>query len=104
MPIKGVSTNFTVGQATISTTKGGGHPPEFWAERAVAKILGNSYNHLPPHVQEQARVFRERLVEQVLRSINSAIRSDRGTLAVQLEKQNLPEVAEFVRTYKRPGK
>lgn len=99
--VDGVGVTFTVGEATIHTSVDGGHPPEFWAERAVAKILGNSYDHLPPHAKEQAIVFRERLVDQVLKSINSAIRSDRQTLAVQLEKQGHKDIGQFIRTYRR---
>ncbi len=48
----------------VVASANGGHPPEFWANRAAQKIVQVS-DTAPPVISEQARAFQKQ-VEQVI--------------------------------------
>ena len=47
-----------LGMVEVSTTKFGGHPPEFWAEQLTDKIVGFSDDN-EEHIKAQARAYRD---------------------------------------------
>ena len=85
-----------LGQVMVATTDHGGHPPEFWANRAIEQIAGIS-EHAPPHIRQQAEAFRQQLYEVVLRNMKSAISSDRTTLAYLLNSQGHADLAKILK-------
>jgi len=66
-----------VGQVSVATTSHGGHPPEFFAERIVARLMHIS-DTAPEPIKAQALVFREQMLAVVLDGIKRAILSDRA--------------------------
>ena len=66
-----------VGQVTVATSNNGGHPPEFFAERIVARLMHISET-APEPIKAQALVFREHMLAIVLDGIKRAIKSDRA--------------------------
>jgi hypothetical protein len=66
-----------VGQVTVATSSNGGHPPEFFAERIVARLIHVSET-APDPIKAQALAFREQMFGIVLDGIKRAITSDRA--------------------------
>jgi hypothetical protein len=66
-----------VGQVTVVTSNNGGHPPEFFAERIVARLIHIS-EQAPEPIKAQALVFREQMMAVVLDGVKRAIASDRA--------------------------
>ncbi len=98
-----VLTKFEVGNVMVQAEKNRGHSPEFWAESATRKILGVAYEHLGPDVEEQARVFRDRLKGEIYRCILGALRSDRQTIAGALRRDGHDVMAVQLLQYKVDG-
>jgi hypothetical protein len=80
----------------IATSDNGGHPPEFWAKRAVERIIsiGDSTD---PAISDQARAFRDQIEQVILYNINQAISCDRGTVGYMLTEAGYPQLAEAIR-------
>lgn len=91
---------FEVGKVDVFAETDKGHSPEFWAESATRRILGTSYGHLGPHVEEQAKAFRERLKGEIYRAIIGALRSDRQTIAGDLRKDGMEVLASQLLAYR----
>lgn len=70
-------------QVTVKITNNGGHPPEFWAQRAREHIVAVA-DSAHPALREQAIAFQNRIEAVILHFMREAIKSDRGTLAHQL--------------------
>jgi hypothetical protein len=68
-----------VGSVTVFTTTGGGHPPEFFAERIVDRLIAVAET-APEPIKAQALAFRESMFAIVLDGVNRAIASDRAYL------------------------
>jgi len=85
-----------VGTVGVATSDNGGHPPEFWAERAIEQIASISAD-APPHVRQQVEAFRQQLYEVILRHMKSAIHSDRTTLAYLLRSQGHADLAKILK-------
>lgn len=60
-------------------------PPEFWAERAMEKIMSISDNS-PMPIRDQARAFHEKIQYVILRAVESAINERRARDAFLAEK------------------
>ena len=85
-----------LGIIEAKTTSFGGHPPEFWAERATKKICDISEN-APDHVRQQALAFQDYIYKVILESMKNAIISDRTTLINLFVKQGHQDMADILR-------
>lgn len=79
-----------------STSNFGGHPPEFWADQMVKKIVSVSEDQAP-HIREQANAYRELIREVALIYINNAIKSYKTTIIQELMKGGEEELANIIR-------
>lgn len=86
----------SVGRVSVISTSNGGHPPEFWAERATQRIVSVSSN-LPPAIREQAAAFQQHIAQLVLHYMKEAIRSDRSTVCKALTDAGYPDLAHAIR-------
>jgi len=66
-----------VGNVEVHTSSDGGHPPEFWAERIVARLMTVAET-APQPIRDQALAFRDQMKEVVLTGLKQAIESDRA--------------------------
>lgn len=84
------------GTVTVLTTDNRGFTPEEIAERCLNKIIQVSDN-APEVIRQQALAYRAHLYYTLVQYMNEAVRSDRVTVAAQLEKNGYKEAAEMVR-------
>ena len=89
----GMSVGALLGNVIVTAEVGRGHPPEFWADRCVDKIVGISDANMPDHVRQQAHAFRDALRAAVLLYMKEAIRSDRSTIKAYLAKSGFEGLA-----------
>jgi hypothetical protein len=80
----------------VETTTNGGHPPEFWADRCVDRLIHVS-DDAPPAIREQAVAYREQLRAVVLLHMQRAIQSDRTTISYAITEAGHPRLAEVLR-------
>lgn len=80
----------------VATSSDGGHSPEFWAKRAVDRIVSVA-DSTEPNIAAQARVFRDHIEQVILFNIKQAISCDRTTVGQVLTKAGHPELAEHIR-------
>jgi len=66
-----------VGAVTVSTTSNGGHPPEFWAQRVVDRLIYVG-DQAPQPIRDQAHAYRDQMFQIVLAGIRQALASDRA--------------------------
>lgn len=86
----------TVGEITVHIgAPGKGHPPEFWAERAVERIMSVG-NEAPEPIRLQALAFREKIQYVILGAVNSALAEQRSRDATLAERVS-PELAAKIR-------
>tara|TARA_B100000424_G_C22634080_1_gene351140 strand:+ start:252 stop:542 length:291 start_codon:yes stop_codon:yes gene_type:complete len=88
--------SFEVGAVSVATTENMGHDPDFWAEQATKRIVSIGGN-CHPIIAQQAKVFRDAVLEQISYYMKEAIKSDRTTLIAELEKQGQQEMANIIR-------
>lgn len=74
----GTVSSLGLGSVIVSTTDNGGHPPGFWADRAMDHILDIA-DTTPEPLRQQAHAFRHAVRQIVLSAIENAIRSDRSS-------------------------
>jgi hypothetical protein len=80
----------------VATTNNGGHPPEFWADRCVDRLIHVS-DDAPLAIREQALAYREQLRSIVLLHMRRAIQSDRTTISYAVTEAGHPQLAEMLR-------
>lgn len=85
-----------LGVVEVATTNFGGHPPEFWADQMVKKIVSISEEQ-EPHIREQAEAYRDLIYQVALIYINNAIKSYKTTIIQQLMKGGEEELANIIR-------
>jgi len=85
-----------LGVVEVATTNFGGHPPEFWADQMVKKIVSVSEEQ-EPHIREQAEAYRDLIYQVALIYINNAIKSYKTTIIQQLMKGGEEELANIIR-------
>ena len=85
-----------LGLIEAKTTNFGGHPPEFWAERLTEKIVSSS-DSSDPHIQEQARSYKELIYKVCLIYIKNALKSYKATLIQELVKSGDTELADIIK-------
>jgi len=96
MSLEGSVGTGEIGPVVVHTTNNRGHSPEEIAEMCVNKILFIS-NDAPPHVQEQALAFRQKVKAVIADYMKRAIQSDRTTLWNVLKKEGFHDEAEIIR-------
>jgi len=80
----------------VHTTSGRGFSPEELAERCADKIIHVS-DAADPVIQQQARAFREQVVQVVEKYLKDAVQSDRTTVYNALVDAGQPQLAELIR-------
>ena len=85
-----------LGMVEVSTTKFGGHPPEFWAKQLTEKIVGISDDN-EEHVKAQARAYQELIYKVCLIYIKNALKSYKATLIQELIKNDGKDLAEIIK-------
>ncbi len=85
-----------VGTVLVATTDNGGHDAEFWTDAATKRIVSVGEN-THPLIKEQALAFQDHINNVVGYYIREAIKSDRATLAAEVEAQGQPDLANIIR-------
>jgi len=84
------------GAVTVATTEHTGMSVEYWADRALERII-----HVAPDsqsiIKEQAEAYRERIRAVLVHYIRQAIKSDRTTLYNLFIQQGESDMAEILR-------
>jgi|TARA_R110000796_G_C14238696_1_gene396970 hypothetical protein len=86
----------SLGVIETKTTKFGGHPPEFWAERLTEKIVSYSDNS-DPHIREQAREYKDLIYQLSLIYIKNALKSYKATLIQDFIKAGHEDLANIIK-------
>jgi len=79
-------TSLGLGSVMVVTTDNSGHPPEFWADRAMEHILDIA-DTTPEPLKQQAYAFRHAVHQVVLNAIKNAVKSDRANAARYVGKE-----------------
>ena len=85
-----------LGSIEVHTTRGGGHPVEFWAKRCIERIVAVS-DDAPDQVKNQVNQYKDNIEKVIEQYMQNAIKSDRITINNQLEKAGLKEAADLIR-------
>ena len=89
--------NFSeVGSVNVKTSHQGGLTNEQIADLAVDKIASIS-DQAPPHVRQQAKLFKEQLKVILYHYLILARREERGTIIQALRSSGQKEMAEYIR-------
>ena len=86
----------TVGSVNVMTSQQGGLTNEQIADLAVDKIASIS-DQAPPHVRQQAKIFKEHLKNVLYHYILLARREERGTIIQALRSNGQKDTAEYIR-------
>ena len=85
-----------VGSVNIKTSQNGGLTNEQIADLAVDKIASVS-DQAPPHVRQQAKLFKEQLKGILYYYILLARKEERATIMQALRSSGHKEMAEYIR-------
>jgi hypothetical protein len=85
----------SLGPFSVATTSNGGLPPEYYAERLVAKLIYISET-APPEIKLQALAYQEAMRAAVLDVLRTAILSNHTTVIYQLRKAGMNEAAQLI--------
>lgn len=86
----------TLGVVEVATTNFGGHPPDYWADRLTEKIVGYSETK-EPHINEQAKAYRDAIREVCLIYIKNAIKSYKASLIQELIEAGDEDLAKIIK-------
>lgn len=86
-----------VGPVTVHTTNNRGHPPEFYAERILSRLIRIS-DTAPEPIKAQAIAYRHSMHSVILSGIQRACLSDRTTVIAALRKAGMEDAAKLVLT------
>ena len=86
----------TVGSVNVHTSHQGGLTNEQIADLAVDKIASIS-DQAPPHVRQQAKIFKEHLKNVLYHYILLARREERASIIQVLRSSGQKETAEYIR-------
>lgn len=89
--------NSEVGRFLVYTTNNRGHTPEELADMALEHIIAVS-DAAPEQIRVQAREYRNKLHELLVRYMNKAVAQDRLTLCQQFEKTGQADIANIIRS------
>ena len=85
-----------LGSVVVKTSEQGGLSNEQIADLAVEKIASVSDN-APPHLKEQAKLFKEQLKGIIHHYILLARKEERATIMQALRSSGHKEMAEYIR-------
>ena len=85
-----------LGSVVVKTSEQGGLSNEQIADLAVEKIASVSEN-APPHLKEQAKLFKEQLKGIIHHYLLLARKEERGTIIQVLRSSGHKEMAEYIR-------
>ena len=85
-----------LGVVEVATTNFGGHPPDYWADRLTEKIVGYSETK-EPHINEQAKAYRDAIREVCLIYIKNAINSYKASLIQELIEAGDEDLAKIIK-------
>ena len=85
-----------LGSVIVKTSEQGGLSNEQIADLAVEKIASVSEN-APPHLKEQAKLFKEQLKGIIHHYLLLARKEERGTIIQALRSSGHKEMAEYIR-------
>ena len=85
-----------LGSVVVKTSEQGGLSNEQIADLAVEKIASVSEN-APPHLKEQAKLFKEQLKGIIHHYLLLARKEERGTIIQALRSSGPKEMAEYIR-------
>ena len=85
-----------IGNVIVKTSEQGGLNNEQIADLAVEKIASVSDN-APPHVKQQAKLFKEQLKGIIHHYILLARKEERATIMQALRSSGHKEMAEYIR-------
>ena len=85
-----------IGSVNVMTSDKGGLTNEQIADLAVDKIASIS-DQAPPHVRQQAKIFKEHLKNVLYHYLLLARREERGTIIQALRSSGQKETAEYIR-------
>ena len=85
-----------VGSVNVMTSDKGGLNNEQIADLAVEKIASVSED-APPHLKEQAKLFKEQLKGIIHHYLLLARKEERGTIIQALRSSGHKEMAEYIR-------
>ena len=84
-----------IGNVGVVTSDNGGHTSEQITEMCVDKLI-HVADSAPPAIREQARAFKNVVQGVVHAHINEAVKNDRLTVKVHLEKLGYSEIAKHI--------
>ena len=84
------------GNVNVMTSNNGGLTNEQIADLAVDKIASIS-DQAPPHVRQQAKIFKNHLKNVLYHYLILARREERGTIIQALRSSGQKETAEYIR-------
>ena len=85
-----------LGVVEVATTNFGGHPPDYRADRLTEKIVGYSETK-EPHINEQAKAYRDAIREVCLIYIKNAIKSYKASLIQELIEAGDEDLAKIIK-------
>jgi len=85
-----------IGSVNVMTSNNGGLTNEQIADLAVDKIASIS-DQAPPHVRQQAKIFKNHLKHVLYHYLILARREERGTIIQALRSSGQKETAEYIR-------
>ena len=85
-----------LGSVVVKTSEQGGLSNEQIADLAVEKIASVSED-APPHLKEQAKLFKEQLKGIIHHYLLLARKEERGTIIQALRSSGHKEMAEYIR-------
>ena len=85
-----------LGSVVVKTSEQGGLSNEQIADLAVDKIASVSED-APPHIKQQAKLFREQLKGVIFHYLLLARKEERGTIIQALGSSGHKEMAEYIR-------
>ena len=85
-----------LGSVVVKTSEQGGLNNEQIADLAVEKIASVSED-APPHLKEQAKLFKEQLKGIIHHYLLLARKEERGTIIQALRSSGQKEMAEYIR-------
>ncbi len=88
--------DFVLGNIEVHSTQNKGDDPDFWADAATKRNVRVGENS-HPLLKEQALSFREDIRKVIGYYSKEAIRSDRITLAAEVETKGQPDLANIIR-------
>ena len=85
-----------IGSVNVMTSQKGGLTNEQIADLAVDKIAGIS-DQAPPHIRQQAKLFKEQLKGIMYHYLILARREERASIIQVLRSSGQKETAEYIR-------